>query len=286
MKGLIELDSGKRLQIPLTLHEITFGQFCDFRTYEGKYLESVKVEQEASEEGSSVKDPARSLSLLTKALSFIFGPAIYDLPVSSGNSFSEAVDSGRYFKPFQSIDDYDLTLFGCYSHLFTLIQGYKTDHDKPNFTVEVRGQKYELDRKRAGRILLGYGLTTGETIEILEYQRRAAKLAEDNPSEEGNIDFNLGINEVAILLRKKGEQLPASESEMKEWLKERRQVFKEVPLATVLDLRFFLLHSLTYYVKTRGFSSFGKGSPKPSQVLNIGKLMNGVFNKVRKFLKL
>lgn len=274
MKGRIEVTDKAYLTIPFHVSDITFADFCDFQIWEYKYLESVgalpKYEDDDQDDQDDedpdpgkpdppkVKDPAESIRLLTKALSFIYGSGVYDIPLSEGNRIQDLINSGFNYKPFAKADE--ISLFGLYAHFLNMVTAYKTDPSaaKDVFNLDLAGERFVLESKKAARILLGAALTTGEVIETLEYQRRAGVAIRQNRATEGAIDFNLGLTELAILIRKPGEQLPGSRSDFKAWIQERRQLFAEVRLNVIFDLRFFLLNSLTNYEVTRLLNISGK----------------------------
>lgn len=236
----------KSLDIPFHASEISFSDFCDFKNFRSQMEDD---DQEAE----------TYLMMLPAALeTFIPGIRQAGLP-----SHLER-DSGLNLIDFGYTMDigHELSIMRIYAHVINIIQGYapltipkefilyKKDYGftRVKINVDKETETYQVDKQNAVAMMLN--LTTGEAIETLEYQRRAAHWMKKT-KDIGNIDFELGLTELALLVRKPGELLPADKPGRDKLIKERQELFKNVDLSTVLDLRFFLLATLLDYANSQ-----------------------------------
>jgi len=89
-------------------------------------------------------------------------------------------------------------------------------------------------------------ITVGESITLLEFDRRAGKVLDKDYN--ANIDFNLGLEQFAVLLRKPGEQLPLDLSKRIAFIDARKQIAKQAPLWLILNVRFFFIRKYRPYL--------------------------------------
>ena len=82
-------------------------------------------------------------------------------------------------------------------------------------------------------------ITVGESITLLEFDRRAGKILDKDYN--ANIDFNLGLEQFAVLLRKPGEHLPIDLNKRIKFIDARKQIAKQAPLWLILNVRFFFI---------------------------------------------
>lgn len=243
MKTIFEQD-GERYQVDIPYHltERTFENWCDFRQAEAKYLEA---------ENSDVGERA---TLLEKAISHMVPGDLDQIPpYIPGDDIEQLVEDRYAVKPGDEISHLRL-----YAHTVTLIQGYQPEQIPQTFRFKFRKKEFEVKSEPAARVLLSRPFLTGEVIETLEYQRRASLHMDDKPLETGNIDYNLGLTEYAILVRQKKERLPAGKAERERFINKRKHLFKDLDLETVMALRFFFINALMRYATTQASGFFGK----------------------------
>lgn len=238
MKLYFELDGDElSLDIPFSVHEITFNDFCDFKTAEAKFLKGIED-----------KDGETATWALIEALNRLIEGPVNCLPLDvKGDDLQELIESEYRI----GIGD-ELSVNRLYVHIITTINTFL-----PESIPEVWELKSLGFGKSAFRVLTKEPLTTGEALELLEFQRRAARALEETPHEVGNIDFTLGLTELALLCRKKGEHLPSERPKLDRFLNERRKVFAAATMDEILTLRFFLHRWLARSTKTRNINFSG-----------------------------
>lgn len=248
----------KRINLPFSVEEISYSAFCDFRQLESEYWDLNKSEQ---------VDSSEAANKLLDALKTLVQGDIDELPFAHKDEDWQTLIDTAYLV---SLGD-ELSIMRVYAHLVNLIAEYKPESIPETFVWAWMKNKYIIKSGPAARILENKPLGTGEAIECMEYQRRAAKAKEANPSNAGNIDFELGLTEMAILLRKPGERLPSNRKKLDQFINSRRRLFSNMPLSEVLNVRFFLLSALIKLHKTKTTNSSGTDlravidskSPKP-----------------------
>lgn len=244
----------QELAIPFHVNELSFAQFCDFRGSRAIFEDpDIEVDEYKAQLTASLENLVPRIR--TAGLPFALRQ---DLEL-------DLIDSGYRIR----LGD-DLSIMRVYAHIINLINSYTPEEIPEVFTFDRKKLKFEVRRTQVAEALIG--LQTGEAIEVLEYQRRASLLMEKQPKDVGNIDFTLGATEMAILVRQKGELLPADKPTRDRFIAQRREIFKRMDLEIILQLRFFFLAALVFYVKTRiiGFSGMDlprvreiKGGPRP-----------------------
>lgn len=264
----------KQLDIPFSLKERTFENFCDFRTKEALYLEHV--------ENNTIDEPidlAERATLLEHALQEMAWGDLDAMPISEvGDDINELIKNRYQIRPGDNI-----SIFRVYAHLVVLIQSYQPAAIPQTFHFKHRNKDFVVRREETAKVLRQRALTTGEAIEVLEYQRLASMKMDKEPREIGNIDFNLGLEEFAILVRQKGERLPVSRAERERFIDKRKRLFRSLDLETVMALRFFFISALINSVTAPDFSTFGKARLPPKtpnliskiKQIGLGKLWGG-----------
>lgn len=253
MRAIVEVN-GQRvpIEVPQHLSEIRFVQFCEFREKEQAFWK-----ENEREEGTEVDQESEAMIYLKleEAIKVFSGEGIEEVPVSlEGDNFQAMIDSGYRLK----IGD-EVTLLRYYAHIVTLINGYKPEKIPTTFEWKSeKGKTYKIKSVDAARAIFGTAMTAGEAITVLEYQRRAGLSERMGLTGIGNIEFSLGLTELAILLRRPGEKLPADKRKRDQFIEQRREVFADVTLDVIMSLRFFLLNSLLSYATTRNTNFSGR----------------------------
>lgn len=240
------------IDVPFHPIEITFEQFCDFKTHEAKYFEANRISNEEARPGRTGKRAEAAKHFIETVAKVVKGD-IEHIPFN----VPEGEDVTALFGTYTVRPGDELSITRLYAHVVNTINSYRPDSIEKHFSVKLEGTEYHLVGN-ATEIVAGTAYTAGEVFETLEYQRRGAIHVERAPAEIGNIEFNLGLTEAAILLRKKGERLPSNETERRRFINERKQVFARATLDTILDLRFFLANTLVQAATTKRINTFGK----------------------------
>ena len=241
-------------EIPMNCSEITFEQFIDFTYYEQRYFKAstkTKVEDEIAE--NNYDDLDKSIEHLYKAVGFVVKGELDDLIFQKGESVSNLIDA-KWTLTLESLGE-ELTLLKLYAHIINLLSSYKAVLNPPDFELEWSGNKYVINKEEAVRSLLNVPLTAGEMITTLELQKKTLKMVEKKGDPEGNLAFNLGLQEFAVLMRRPKERLPSNRRKRITFIDRRVKIFRKLPMDVVLNVRFFLVRSMVDYMKTQLTSS-------------------------------
>lgn len=249
MIAIFEQDHERyQVDIPFDLSARTFEQFCDFRTAEALFHQDAPIEERLVHYDTMLQHMAPGD--IDKLPSTVGKESITDL---IEQKFHLSLEAGT-----------ELSKDRLYAHIIYLIQEYKPDKIPRKFRIRVAGKHFLVEKMSIARKLLQQPLGTGEVIEVLEYQRRAGTRMDAKPLEIGNLDFNLGLTELAILLPEKGKRLPSGRDDRLRIINQRKEALKGVDLATIMDLRYFFLDALLRYATTRSTPHFGKARLVPT----------------------
>lgn len=250
MRLFYELDGQSLwIDLPMSVNEIAFSSFCDFRTDEDRYFQFMR---DGDHEAAVVS--------FVETLSTMVDGDLQSLPLAThAKEFDERVEAKKLIVPGD-----DLTLNAIYAHLHVLMNTYTPESIPKTFTLTKDGIGFEVTKGKAAAMVSNTPLTTGEVLETLEYQRRSLTAKDTLKLATGNIDFTLGLTEFAILVRKPGEKLPRGKK-LERFIAQRMEIFKTLPLNLVFDLRFFLINSLLEYGSGRKTGSSLKGRRRPAK---------------------
>lgn len=223
--------------------ERTFEQFCDFKNAEVYFWKVARQEEPEI-------DVREALRLVVNKMI----PGDYDLPYNTRNERLIDLQENGYLI---NVGD-KLTLIRLYAHCLNVINSFVPDKIPETFRFTHKKKHFVIDAKPTARMLSGMAFTAGESIEVLEYMKRAQDVVKKSPMQEGNIDFTLGLTELAILVRQKGERLPMERPRLEKFIELRRELFKSVPLDVVLSIRFFFLNILLNLGTIPTTNPFGK----------------------------
>lgn len=261
---IAQLSTGTTINLPLTAHEIQWEAFCDFKDQEQEYFAAQETE-----------DSQAAIIAITRALAYVYGDWICDLPFSLDEPIEELFLNG-----FTVTLGDDLSVMRLYAHLNTIINTFKPETLKDKvFKIVIKEEEYQLDQLKAAKFLTLEGVSTGEAIEVLEFRRIAEKNLEEKKFALGSMDFTLGLRELAILIRKKGEALPWNRKELEAFLNSRMEIFRGVTAGEVLTLRFFLINSYLLWLQnqTTNFS----GTARPIKVQELSRKKPGIVKQRR-----
>lgn len=239
------------IDIPLFVSEIPLKRYISFKRARGRWHEVLNKDRF---EGNDI-------GLLHEGLLDVL-PTLVDGDISELPFYEEAVDDNFMIDMgFKGV----LSLWHIYCHLLNIIDSYEPtetlDYSFEWFDI-IKGKSvpttYYIEPDRAKRLLTKKNYTSGEYIELKEYERKvsrkivanAKKKGYEGEEEEqllmtgdanGNLAFTLSKRKLCILARPKGEKLPSNKSEREELIERRRKVFDEISLDIYLNVRFFLL---------------------------------------------
>jgi len=261
---IAQLSTGATINLPLTAHEVNWEAFCDFKDEEQEYFKAQEDE-----------DSQAAIVSITRALAYVYGEWIWDLPFT----LDEPIDK-LFLDSFTVTLGDDLSIMRLYAHLNTIINTFKPDTLKDKvFKLVIGGEEYQLDQLKAAKFLTLEGVSTGEAIEVLEFRRIAEKNLEEKKFALGSMDFTLGLRELAILVRKKGEALPWNRKELEAFLNDRMQTFRTVTAGEVLTLRFFLINSYLLWLQNQITNS--SGTVRPIRVQELKPRKPGIVKRRR-----
>lgn len=222
------------INIPFDVSEIKYSEFLNFKMYEQEFFDAPEEEKP---------------SALVELVRNTYDVPVDDLPFGSPDKDYTFLKLGE-----------EVSIMALYHHYVNVINTFNPDI-KNTYNVEYKGERYELDPMGIMKSLEGAAYTAGEVITVCEYQRVLSKKT-DNLDEDAAINLKLGLVEMAVLLRKKGEKLPTRQSERDHFISTRAKHFADMGMDKVLSVRFFLLDILKAYVRTKGINTSGKGGEK------------------------
>jgi len=247
----VALDGGGILEIPFSTDDISFADFCEFKAKETLFFEALKGDDH---------DAADAVMILIEVVEQVVKGDLSDIPFAvDGENVLDLMQSDFVF----NFDD-ELSITRIYAHIITLLKRVDIENLDNGKEIRIKNGEveYVLDSVRAVRLMTETNVTAGEMLETLEFQKRFFGNSEKaNLNDVTNLDFELGLTEVAILCRKEGEKLPWRKAELDNWLQKRIHEIKDIPLSDVLRIRFFLLDSLTNFVQTANTDTFLRGNP-------------------------
>lgn len=240
---VIQLDNGSKFTVPSTVKDILFQRFVDATTLEQALLKEEIFGYDTLIDILDCYFPDQDLINVE-----------YDDVTKLGAKFLIPGD------PFTTV-----TL---YNHVVAVINHFKTNIK--DWSIKHKGQTFYIASRK--ELYPSNKLTVGESLTMLELSRRIKKLIDRKGDADGNYEFSLGLEEIAILARKQGEMLPINPSDRLEFIKNRAEFFKDCPLSEILKVRFFFIHTSRVYMKTLDIKAFGKEwSSQPPEQKKKGK---------------
>lgn len=281
MKALLNKDGSQFLDFPFIVHEIGYESYIDFRAKEQAFFrlnnpepseEPETTPEDAPEElpyfkrsfsGDSFTESKEALEKVEAGIEHMFDVLstvcrgnLELIPVAVNNEDVTKLFRTKFHYNIENVYSEPLSLTRLYCHVVTIINAYKAQAVSNDFTIAWQGEAYTIDPHEAFIALNGGDYTAGEAITLLDFRKRALEgFKEKGRDEGGNIEFNLAIQEMAVLLRKPGEVLPHRRRQRVTFIDRRAPVFRNLPLNIVLDVRFFFLHILKNYKTTRRSNS-------------------------------
>ena len=219
---IVNLGNNKKFKIPQTASDILFQQFVDATAMEQALLKDEEFGYDTLIDVLTCYFPDEDLSLVE-----------YDSVTPIGSKFLIPGD--------------DFTTVTLYNHIVAVINSYSIDSIK-QFSITHKGELFFIAAQE--EIFPTRKLTVGESLTMLELSRRVQKLVDKKGDADGNYEFSLGLEEIAILARKKGEMLPVKTKDRTDFIKQRAEFFADCPLSEILKVRFFFTHFYRKLIKT------------------------------------
>lgn len=240
-------------EVPASVEEITFSAFLDFRVHENRFFEAAeKAEEEADHH-------------IRKALSFIVKGDLQKLPYHLPSDDLRLVLSSAF-------NFSHLSITRLWGHIVCLIEAYGKDEDPDidsAYAIEYKGESFFLEPDTARRFLGAKTYSFGEVAEVEEIDRQLGKEIEKKGDPTRSLEYERELRVMAILLRKEGEKLPFHPAKRREFLESRMNHFKDLPMTTVLDVRFFLHATLIESAELLITDTFSEDGPISAPVIPL-----------------
>ena len=266
------------ISVPFHVSDIRFSDFCDFKMYEKMYFDAGRKNE--------IAEQKRALIQCVKCL--ITATSQKETKIT--DLFLELEYEGAAVETlvgFVFNSDSDCSIVKLYAHLVTVINNYQPEKCKE---LTTHGSTFYLQGTAIKKSIMqdeNNPLTSGEIIELLELQKGMDSLKTGEYSHDANINFSLGLREMAILYRKENEHLPLEKEKLEKFIQERSKMFAEITLNYILDLAFFFQNFLMECQKEKILLSFSiprKESPQPQmKVVNMNATPNRKHRRLGKY---
>ena len=266
------------ISVPFHVSDIRFSDFCDFKMYEKMYFDAGRKNE--------IAEQKRALIQCVKCL--ITATSQKETKIT--DLFLELEYEGAAVETlvgFVFNSDSDCSIVKLYAHLVTVINNYTPEKCKE---LTTHGSTFYLQGTAIKKSIMqdeNNPLTSGEIIELLELQKGMDGLKTGEFAHDANINFSLGLREMAILYRKENELLPLEKEKIENFIQERSKMFGEVTLNYIFDLAFFFQTFLMECQKEKillSFSTPRKESPQPRmKVVNMNATQNRKHMRLGKY---
>lgn len=240
------------IDFPMTSQEIQFGDWCDFRALV-KENDELELNEENAAKG--VENIYAAVKLLVKGIDRV------DYSDYKGDeTISTIVGMFKYLcfipEKLQFKDPRVKIVLNQQENL-----GRKLKRKLERFISNKKelpdgiwfkaddGNLYGIESKRIIKSIERSDMKTGEVIEALEMERRGKEEIEAIKDPGFMIEFNIGLSLAAILLRKPNEPLPVTKAERDIFIAKRKELFKNIPLSVIVNVRAFFLATLIAFTR-------------------------------------
>ncbi len=248
--------------LPYDAGEIKYSQYIDYITLKKKYF---SLDEDTNE--LSLNNEEESIPYLIEAIQVICGKGEYweGIPVSEPSDL-DIMDDVEYFFDYERED---LTIYKLYTHINNILTSPDIPEVDNTYGIKYKNEEYYLNYNEVVGTFLGADMkySTGEVLTILEAQRLGNQAIERHGDPEGSIEFTVSLNEMAVLLRKKGEVLPSSKQDRDKFINTRSVLFSDLPMDVVFICKSFFFAILTDYLKQMHTNSFLKVNQNKVKVL-------------------
>lgn len=249
----LRLDNGKSITVPLHASDMTFGQMLDFKAGENRYfayqrylaLKEIFQDYEGSNSMQTTQAAINEMKgecqllggmELSEADSNLFHNSLSQVVGGDLDGFDLSIDEKIDQSYTISIGD-DLSLERIYYHVINVIQRYQPS--VPMWSDYQWGE-YVLPVQMVRGLIEANTLTAGEFIEMQYLAELNKRVTSGYADVDGNMQYRIGLSQMAVLLKKEGESVPSQKSERDAWLSARCREMKDIPLDVYFDVCFFL----------------------------------------------
>lgn len=218
----------KSVSFPISAHDVKVETYVEFTKLIENQILALKNE--------TVTDYTDEIETYITAVGLICKGDLHDLPFDIVNDTTVGVEG---FQIARNAKFEDISILRLFVHCQNIILNYIPSFEDNYFMFNWKGETFYLSGS-IGKKMSDKNLTTGETIEILEFERLKKTETQKEGDADGAIYFTTLLWRFAVMMRKEGEQLPVNKSERQKFLEERIIFFKDLPMSIVLDLSFFL----------------------------------------------
>lgn len=248
--------------LPYDAGEIKFSQYIDYITLKKKYF---SIDEDTNE--MSLNNDDEYIPYLIEAIQVICGEGEYwkDIPISEPSDL-DIIEDVEYFFDYERED---LTIYKLYTHINNILTNPDIPEVDSTYGIKYKGEEYFLNYNEVVGTFLGKDMkyNTGEVLTILEAQRLGNQAIERHGDPNGSIEFTVSLNEMAVLLRKKGEVLPSSKQDRDKFINSRSALFADLTMDVVFICKGFFFAILTDYLTQTPTSSSLKESQDKVKVL-------------------
>ena len=305
------------ISVPFHVSDIKFSDFCDFKMYEKMYFEAGRKNEIAEQKRAliqCVKCLITATSQKETKITDLFMELEYSDKRIEHLIFSIAekkkvlhkkIKEFAEFKKTKSlefliekqkvleflIEEFSIlksklmfntksncSIVSLHTHLVEIIEGYQPEKCKQ---LTTHGSTFYLQGTAIKKSIMqeeNNPLTSGEIIELLELQKGMDSLKTGEFAHDSNINFSLGLREMAILYRKENELLPLEKEKLEKFIQERSKMFAEITLNYIFDLSFFFHDFLKLCINEKirlSFSAPRKEIPQQQmKVVNMNETQN------------
>jgi hypothetical protein len=171
--------------------------------------------------------------------------------------------------PVNYFDQFEKQMTGLFLYIFALLSTYvpKIRKGTGDHVFEFKGEEWIVPYALKAS---DTELTFGQSIELMEIERKAnadAKVRKDID----NITYSSNLMQLAVMVHKKGEELPSDEVALKKLVNERIHHFADVDMVTMEDCIFFLTNGSEMFPLIKIFNGFGTRQRQQRKVLKMLK---------------
>lgn len=242
---------GTTLDIPFDLSERTVNHHANFKAHEQVYLKAC-IEGNEKPDDIEVTDQINAAFIDTVG-QVVFGDLSKVPHVHIEDDIQAMFEHGYTLTPLD-----EPSIMRLYTHYVTLCNRYEPGRVELTYSIdwwtdEKQTEKttYWIENNEAARLHDQKAYTSGEVILVQEWRRRIKNAIQQKGDPEGNLALTMDQTDLALLLRKNGEAIPANQGKRRLWLNKRKRVFNDFPLDELFRIRFFLIAIGIQQAKTR-----------------------------------
>lgn len=215
--------------IPSRPEEVTYRQLVMFETAYQNFLN----------EKEKAKGPAL-LKAYTKVVAAFFDVGVEEV----------------YKMPVNLYNDWEKEMTGLFLYLWEIMMSYKPalrTKDGQAHVFQYKGETWEIPWAVNVKEV---DITYGQAIELLEIERKA-QADKETRQDHDNIRYSSDLFKIACLAKQPGEELPESDVELQDLMKQRAEHFVDIDMVTMKDLLFFSTRGSRWLLRRRSFSGYG-----------------------------